>query len=153
VESESEFSTEYLIHMELQWGHGFSAVERQSTGLTLLSILLRFNGATAFQPWKGQPVEKEQAVQIMLQWGHGFSAVESQQALWSLWFSSKLQWGHGFSAVERNNRNCGETFFLKASMGPRLFSRGKSFIVQSPFGAKSSFNGATAFQPWKAHSP
>ena len=35
-----------------------------------------------------------------------------------------LQWGHGFSAVEIRSRTVKDALHAKASMGPRLFSRG-----------------------------
>ena len=39
--------------------------------------------------------------------------------------SVELQWGHGFSAVERSPERHGAGLSDVASMGPRLFSRGK----------------------------
>ena len=86
----------------------------------------------------------------------------------------ELQWGHGISAVESPTDNLGRVDVDgEASMGPRHFSRGKNSLLRrhllSPIASMGprhfsrgkmlgadtttidspSFNGATAFQPWK----
>ena len=69
---------------------------------------------------------KHPTVAIKLQWGHGFSAVEMRDE-----HNGRvpnfvlLQWGHGFSAVEI------------------------ALVLSQPFILILSFNGATAFQPWR----
>ncbi len=60
----------------------------------------RFNGATAFQPWKCAGSYTDQDDIDALQWGHGFSAVEMNKWADEADAACKLQWGHGFSAVE-----------------------------------------------------
>ena len=90
-----------------------------------------------------------------LQWGHDFSAVEIFDGNFIGGVRAWLQWGHDFSAVEikRGSRqepdqeisfNGATTFqpwksgielairqyYIQASMGPRLFSRGNSILVQ-----------------------
>ncbi len=64
-----------LMIEQLQWGHGFPAVET-----TRLS---------ATRPWAS-----------LLQWGHGFPAVGTWDATNELPMLLLLQWGHGFPAVE-----------------------------------------------------
>ena len=89
-----------LDMLALQWGHSFSAVEiRQrsccsacmcsasmgpqlfsrgdkSDCLKELHSTSRFNGATAFQPWRYIFGRHTPRLGIWLQWGHSFSAVE-----------------------------------------------------------------------------
>ena len=64
-------------------------------------VLMRFNGATAFQPWRSQAVTVLTRGWFQLQWGHSFSAVEilpNGDINWRTFMM--LQWGHSFSAVE-----------------------------------------------------
>ncbi len=108
----------------LQWGHGISAVEIRPSGVGLRRGR-RFNGATAFLPWKWPRLLMGYTSRSSLQWGHGISAVEishtplrqTSQAIASMgprhfcrgnleamqrikaWMTG-LQWGHGISAVE-----------------------------------------------------
>jgi len=42
-------------YLMLQWGHDFSAVEILPSFSDGVSFVLRFNGATTFQPWKWRP--------------------------------------------------------------------------------------------------
>jgi len=111
----------------------------------------RFNGATAFQPWKSCPLgRRNDGWLIWLQWGHGISAVEVHDDFRALriggiasmgprhfsrgspqvWSSprwiQRLQWGHGISAVE------------------------VTVIPTTSVSRACGFNGATAFQPWKS---
>ncbi len=110
----------------LQWGLGFSAEESPESLMTMRKTLTRFNGASAFQPRKASQGELHRC--------------------WAWW----LQWGLGFSAEERchaeNKRSCD----ARASMGPRLFSRGKAVSVGRKSQLPLRFNGASAFQPRKA---
>src|SRR5690606_11340141 len=75
---------------------------------------------------RGNPTPRAplRAGRSRLQWSHGFSAVETApgEPLWVRpW---RLQWSHGFSAVET--------------------PRGRARRARC-----TSFNGATASQPWK----
>jgi len=63
-----------------------------------------------------------------------------------------LQWGHGISAVEVNVVVLRIEIDRIASMGPRHFSRGSLADDLALALRGSSFNGATAFQPWKSRS-
>ena len=65
----------------------------------------------------------------MLQWGHDFSAVETVASLSDVSTSAPLQWGHDFSAVETTFPFLDLADYQRASMGPRLFSRGNSTDV------------------------
>ena len=133
----------------LQWGHGLSAVETRglhSRGVirreasmgprpfsrgdpgaprALRSASSRFNGATAFQPWRRRDLRHGR-----LRGRARFNGATAFQP-WRLgalrWVTSpeeELQWGHGLSAVE-TIRNADASATKKvASMGPRPFSRG-----------------------------
>ena len=88
--------------------------------------LAGFNGASAFQPRKGLLVSARRKASRLLQWGLGFSAEESRSTLL-----------HPFRV-------------WLASMGPRLFSRGKIEAAKlNEIQAAAGFNGASAFQPRK----
>ena len=109
----------------VQWGHGLSAVEIYQT--TVASHFpARFNGATAFQPWKPDRGQDAMAFgwQDRLQWGHGLSAVEIQVSASCSPSAGALQWGHGLSAVETATSRVHRLAHVEASMGPRPFSRG-----------------------------
>ena len=133
----------------LQWGHGLSAVEIGSDPLPASRTSARFNGATAFQPWKWAHWWLRAPGDHELQWGHGLSAVEIKPDQASKCRQVRLQWGHGLSAVEIMRRPAHEVMDYLASMGPRPFSRGNSVPVMVLATRPQSFNGATAFQPWK----
>ena len=62
--------------------------------------------------------------------------------------SFALQWGHDLSAVETTLTDITSSRVLPASMGPRPFSRGNRLLLRG-WQMRSSFNGATTFQPWK----
>ena len=86
-----------------------------------------------------------------LQWGHGISAVESLPTTRKIVLNVfGLQWGHGISAVESHCGQNDQRTQYHASMGPRHFSRGKPPPHATTRRRTRSFNGATAFQPWKA---
>src|SRR5262249_41942991 len=59
-----------------------------------------FNGATASEPWRSEPVPQRQRVRVFLQWGHGQRAVEMRQSRIRKSPFKGLQWGHGQRAVE-----------------------------------------------------
>jgi len=61
----------------------------------------------------------------LLQWGRGCSAAESDPSARSPAAPSKLQWGRGCSAAESTAAVARRVGMSTASMGPRLFSRGK----------------------------
>ena len=108
----------------LQWGHGISAVEiqrsrwhaeicrcasmgprhfcRGNRHLVVQKNVVRnrFNGATAFLPWKFSKSIPGTGAVIPLQWGHGISAVEIPRTKGEHDDHNTLQWGHGISAVE-----------------------------------------------------
>ena len=111
---------------------------------------LGFNWAAALQPRKATESQRFVPVGLVLQWGRGFSAAESQFVLCSFQIISPLQWGRGFSAVESQFAIIILTKFIHASMGPRLFSRGKRSGGRIMHKKSLSFNGAAAFQPRKA---
>ena len=152
-------------------------MERRGLGVTLtLMASVRFNGATAFQPWK---VATAQPLARNLRRFNGATAFQPWKAVVSAvgapCWTVELQWGHGISAVERarparlrptqpsfngatafqpwkvESDGRPETRQDPASMGPRHFSRGKgSVTIRRLATVLVGFNGATAFQPWKA---
>ena len=64
----------------------------------------------------------------VLQWGHDFSAVEMPLLQPRSTHGWMLQWGHDFSAVEIEMMRLQGRLMFKASMGPRLFSRGNHIL-------------------------
>src|SRR5690606_26455926 len=115
------------VRRMLQWSHGFSAVEtpRRQPGR---AAWLRFNGATASQPWK--PARKRLY----------------QQALKS------LQWSHGFSAVETRSRSRRRAR-LRRFNGATASQPWKPVGLLGVAAGRRRFNGATASQPWKRGRP
>ena len=92
-----------------------------------ISVCTRFNGATAFQPWKfarrqGKVEERFDASMGPRPFSRG-------------------------NAVAFRPAGCGRP---RASMGPRPFSRGNVPLCTGDAEFLLSFNGATAFQPWKS---
>jgi len=97
-------SVSYTI--PLQWGRGCSAAERPAQADRHRGGLRSFNGAAAVQP------RKDDALSVIVA------------------KRSRLQWGRGCSAAERR-RPALRQQPADASMGPRLFSRGKIHAVVS----------------------
>ena len=112
------------ILIVLQWSHGLSAVETVRPPSTLTATC-PFNGATAYQPWKH---------------------LESCPPPTTPW---ALQWSHGLSAVETEDRSLRYSPHPSPSMEPRLISRGNPTPPTCSRLPLPSFNGATAYQPWK----
>ena len=124
---------------------------RPSMAFLVLLINRRFNGAATFQPRKALRIASWIALpKSPLQWGRDFSAAEGSAFTTWLWHNVRLQWGRGFSAAEgiadssyvpeRPGLQWGRGFsaaegprlavqlyltLAPASMGPRLFSRGR----------------------------
>ena len=109
----------------------------------------RFNGATAFQPWKCQRVMPYSAQRLSLQWGHGLSAVEIGELQGSTIEVPGASMGP--PPFSRGNHMAGGRYSggNGASMGPRPFSRGNARGAAQHSSGTGRFNGATAFQPWK----
>ena len=85
-----------------QWGHGYSAMDREQQPTVEPQRECSFNGATAIQPW-----------------------IAGLQLL-TLKILQTFQWGHGYSAMDSAPRpkNLGNDLQATVSMGPRLFSHG-----------------------------
>ena len=88
-----------------------------------------FNGATAMEPWKRIHSLAQSLEPALLQWGHGDGAVEETTVVPSVVSLIELQWGHGDGAVEE---------FTQLSRRSAI---------------PTSFNGATAMEPWKSSLP
>ena len=122
---------------------------RRGSYLISFKVALQsFNGAVAFQPRRDDWPLCGFLYHAMLQWGRGFSAAESHTALTVHNRDTALQWGRGFSAAERRRPFPGLRPG-RASMGPRLFSRGETHPTLFPLEI-FRFNGAAAFQPRRA---
>ena len=111
--------------MPLQWGHDFSAVETICALCISLCSSSGFNGATTFQPWKHRMLCKGTGMN-----DNGFNGATTFQP-WKRTLPFRaylairgLQWGHDFSAVETRCKGHVNFVGRRASMGPRLFSRG-----------------------------
>ena len=160
---------------ELQWGHGLSAVEMTHSAQQKPNPLTRFNGATAFQPWKsGTPIKRIEIPKPLasmgprpfsrgntpskppplphpfrLQWGHGLSAVEISVATRPAKPApGGLQWGHGLSAVEISDA-AKHPWPTIGFNGATAFQPWKCRPIRPASPWRFGFNGATAFQPWK----
>ena len=110
---------------------------------------ISFNGATAFQPWKGRPTSARAKLPFgPLQWGHGVSAVEGT----AYSARAKLPFGplQGPRRFSRGREFLAHPILkgISASMGPRRLA-GRRFSGDRRKSSAASFNGATAFQPWK----
>ncbi len=80
-----------------------------------------------------------------LQWGHGLLAVEIRLRGQGVPYPIELQWGHGLLAVEICPiESIRRSFIDRASMGPRLVSRGNWCSSNRCTTQVYSFNGATA---------
>ena len=86
----------------------------------------------------------------LLQLGRGFSAAESNNQAIDTTDQTRLQLGRGFSAAERQPLATGSPLWVWASIGPRLFSRGKVVAQLLIILLSRCFNWAAAFQPRKA---
>jgi len=87
---------------------------------------------------------------LVLQWGRGFSAAEGLTVAQAIAIVEEASMGPRLFSRGRALRNEGERLRISASMGPRLFSRGRKATLASPTLTGTRFNGAAAFQPRKA---
>ena len=158
----------------LQWGRGSSAAEGRPASGACRFARRSFNGAAALQPrkasWERPPsgipagfngaaaLQPRKAAGESVAAGkdksfNGAAALQPRKGVPLCRFSSigwvLLQWGRGSSAAEGTYR-----VHLRvrsaASMGPRLFSRGRMVRRRTAVSSPSSFNGAAALQPRKA---
>src|SRR5947199_154503 len=113
--------------VELQFGHGFDAVEDARNRRPRRPGPCSFNSGQALMPWRTVQGAEAVAKAVSLQFGHGFDAVEdlARQRVGHRGYDG-LQFGHGFDAVEDTR------FRSAAAAGPRL-----------------RFNSATALMPWR----
>ncbi len=86
-----------------------------------------------------------------LQWGHGDGAVEESNITGSSAVPVALQWGHGDGAVEEIPRcdRRGPPVALQWGHGDGAVEEAMAGDVIVRY---TSFNGATAMEPWKRHS-
>ncbi len=157
------------------WFNGAAALQpRKAAGSPRSAVGTScFNGAAALQPRKAAVASVGCGSVATLQWGRGSSAAEGRAAPTSSCPHRSLQWGRGssaaegtFSAVPRIVR--GTSFngaaalqprkggagpavdpVRPASMGPRLFSRGRRAAASAGEARRRCFNGAAALQPRK----
>ncbi len=134
----------------------------------------RFNWAATFQPRKHPDTLRDAFHAWVLQLGRDFSAAETWQPsrtwsawrasfnwaatfqprkllviAWDAWSGGRLQLGRDFSAAETGKDSTVLLHLVRASIGPRLFSRGNVHAGQVPGPARTRFNWAATFQPRK----
>ena len=134
----------------LQWGLGFSTEEGGGKKTIATSRNVGFNGASVFQPRKGDFQEGDRVGLAELQWGLGFSTEEGLRYVDTVDVHHLLQWGLGFSTEEGFRSVVLAKPVGSASMGPRFFNRGRAATERSRTTSNSRFNGASVFQPRKA---
>ena len=166
-------SDQYFFFIELNRLNRATAVDTSRGDQCPASQGRGFNGATAFQPWILDYAAGSLRHDCLLQWSHGLSAVDTWlnrclpfrisgcfngatafqpwiRDLCVMFYHTPPRF-NGATAFQpwiqvRMVKAAGDGY--RASMEPRLFSRG--YLVSSlktpPIGI--SFNGATAFQPW-----
>jgi len=169
----------------LQWGRGFGAAEsasrmddpRTDAYSASMGPRLRSRGKARLRQAASCSVSLHQ-----LQWGRGFGAAERPRTNASSCLVPSLQWGRGFGAAERlveddrrrprarrasmgprlrsrgkrqKQRADAAEQRLSASMGPRLRSRGKRHHGNRKLHLRSRprFNGAAASEPRKVTEP
>ena len=132
----------------LQWGRGSSAAEGQGQQGTDTLPGGASMGPRLFS--RGRYGVLPATVQFWeLQWGRGSSAAEGLATAPPIFQGSQLQWGRGSSAAEGEIPAALVREEPDASMGPRLFSRGRERMrFRQPF-CRFRFNGAAALQPRK----
>jgi len=93
---------------------------------------IRFNGAAAGQPRKGRVTGREPTRPRWLQWGRGWTAAEGGRL--GCWWSRGIRASMGPRLDSRGRRlNAGLHLTQRdASMGPRLDSRGRCCSIQPP---------------------
>ena len=147
------YQADYAV-TTLQWGHGLSAVEIIVAVRNHAAERRRFNGATAFQPWKSARLVRQRSSTWGFNGATAFQPWKSPRRSrsrglgercfngatafqpWKWFFvatvrpsgSMWLQWGHGLSAVEISPPRMGAGPKGGASMGPRPFSRGNTLV-------------------------
>jgi len=133
----------------LQWGHGDGAVEEFRPGVQSVSDL---DASMGPRRWSRGRVHETVIMQHGLdasmgprRWSRGR---EPRRASTSR-ARCRLQWGHGDGAVEEEDVRVGHGCGIRASMGPRRWSRGRGLGWWPLPSLESSFNGATAMEPWK----
>ena len=136
-----------VLEDRLQWGRGSSAAEGWPPTSPSRCRASSFNGAAALQPRKGRVggLQDQRVARF-----NGAAALQPRKE-WLIQCDGyrvfALQWGRGSSAAEgRAVVQVQQHRVGVASMGPRLFSRGRD--IQGAFeGAFCGFNGAAALQP------
>ena len=159
----------------LQWGLRLSAVESRATAPAGYPIR-RFNGASAFRRWKGQPVRSPASLAGVASMGpppfgggkqHPSFIGRQGTRLASMGpppfgggkaayiydtdpSGSRLQWGLRLSAVERSTGPESGFPCWRCFNGASGFRRWKAApLVHRAPGNPARFNGASAFRRWK----
>ena len=113
-----------VLEDRLQWGRGSSAAEGWPPTSPSRCRASSFNGAAALQPRKGRVggLQDQRVARF-----NGAAALQPRK-------------GH---------EHANSTIGWSASMGPRLFSRGRAGPAGHRYAPRWSFNGAAALQPRK----
>ena len=120
------------LPVRLQWGRGSSAAEGSGSAIKSRLNASCFNGAAALQPRKVATGTLPDARLSALQWGRGSSAAEGAGSTRVPGKTNGLQWGRGSSAAEGCLCDAVRPAPREASMGPRLFSRGRTTSGSRP---------------------
>ena len=169
----AQVESEYSELWVLQWSHSLSAMETGPMGRVGQHGLRAFNGATASRPWKLALPHPTDDWHLRLQWSHSLSAMET---LASSSINQRVNepsmepqpFGHGNDGNDNRHQHANAP-----SMEPQPFGHGNIKLAANnpsttypsmepqPFGhgnggmaghrspSRHSFNGATAFRPWK----
>ncbi len=143
----------YDVHvpsMEPQpFGHGNAQSNRRPAGQ-----IPSFNGATAFRPWKPWHPEVAVLMAEILQWSHSLSAMETSIYKAGIYTVDDLQWSHSLSAMETCLSPAPATMPTLSFNGATAFRPWKRRNQGNhPDARLPPFNGATAFRPWKLTKP
>ena len=130
---------------ELQWGRRCSATEGQ---LELRKELrgLTSMGPSLFSDGRSSSVTTRLSFRPVLQWGRRCSATEGLRFLRDFRALQELQWGRRCSATEGVVDPVKQMTAYETSMGPSLFSDGRTPTRPDQPPKEDHFNGAVAVQ-------
>ena len=97
---------------------------------------------------EGPKLASDGPAEKMVQWGHGVYAVEGADPTGTYNNILVLQWGHGVYAVEGWTAPATSTCLTSLQWGHGVYAV-EGMAMEQYMNAYNSFNGATAFTPWK----
>ena len=160
----------------LQWGRGLLPAEG-SRATRSPDRACSFNGAAGCYPRKVRDFWSVSILKDRLQWGRGLLPAEGRRCEGTLSLHTRLQWGRGLLPAEgpyvvimplgKSSLQWGRGLLPAegavagalvrrrccASMGPRVVTRGRQYVVGQCKLAPLRFNGAAGCYPRKASVP